>query len=471
MRIIRSAVLLLAAIAAILLGCQVQPPGGKGIPIRVQVAGARGLFLEGGDAKPLHTGSRELVSATGATLMAITSSNQPQEATFTDSTGATVDVTINRALQVNSGYMLIDYTAPDSSAVAIVDLGSGALVAIATAPDNWVNIYAIASTMFYEAEGNIVAVTLATGAERTLSSGVPVYASVQPELSGAGNQSNVLQQPFTFWNQGTWIYADSAGNGYALFVQSNQFFQAAAFPADGSPQVDFGSNALAYFFATWLPVTTAGASNQWAAIDSTTGAVYVILGRDEWDHDPTRWGGFEITGSAVRIYRVAMDPSTPAVMDFDPLAPAAALRLDSMYGSGTTHVGPDFAIQDSVYSNGPETLVIAPSGGSVAISHYDTSGIPVESPGTGAVMNWRFSRGTLYAGPTLGTSTISRVDLPAGGGVASDSVLIDAAGIKDWAVSGDQVFYSTMEATYQYDPTSEQTTLYSADPVSIQSIE
>jgi hypothetical protein len=401
--------------------------------------------------------------------MAIISSNQPQEVTFTDSTGGIVTVTVNRAVQITSADLLIDYTSPDTSSVALLDLGSGALVPITTSPDNWANIYATAGSMFYEAGGTILAVTLSTGAERTLSAGASVYGPSGSPFQGENAPYNFLSQQSAPWDSDSWIYADSAGNGYALDKIRMGNIQAAAFPANGSTQVDFGIYTLPYFFASWLPVTTAGASNQWAGIDATTGKLYAILGRDEWDGDPANWGGLNITGAAVRVYQITMDPSTPAVMGFMPMPPAAAIRMNATFAA-TTHVGPDFSIQASVYTNGPETLVIAASSGSVGIEHYDTSAIPDENPwpGTAAVMNWRISGGTLYAGPTSASSTISRVDLTAG--IATASTIVDAAGIMDWTISGGQVFYSTSGGTFQYDPVSTQTSLYSATPISVQGI-
>jgi len=76
----------------------------------------------------------------------------------------------------------------------------------------------------------------------------------------------------------------------------------------------------------------------------------------------------------------------------------------------------------------------------------------------------------VYAGPTLTASTICRVDLPPGGGIATSTVLVAEPGIHEWTVTGGQVLYSTDAGTFQYDPGTGQTTTLSSEPLSIQAI-
>ena len=301
------------ALALALAGCP-SPVSSGHAPARASISGAKGLYLQASGAHGIRSAravsGKSIVSATGATLGVVTSTGIPETATFTDDTGSEITVTITQALQLTDQFVLLSYTYDGGSGTGILDMASGNLASVSVVPENWQNIASSSGSMYFENGGTIYRTALSTGSAAALSSGSGLYAYVGPgTLSGSGNQPNVLTQASALWDSGAWIYVDGPGNVYALDMNGQGYLRAACIPEDGSPQVDFGSNALAYFFTSWLPTGSTGTSNQYAAVDSSTGNLYVVLSHDLWDGNPSNWGGANITGVALQVYQVAMNPT------------------------------------------------------------------------------------------------------------------------------------------------------------------
>ena len=447
-------VLAIGFLTIALAGCNIiGNPGKNHAPSRASISGAKGLYLQASTAKSMHAArtavGRSIVTATGATLGAITSAGIPETATFTDDTGAEVVVEITQGMQLTDEFVLISYSYDGGAGTGILDMANGNLASVSVVPENWQNIASTSGSMYFENGGTIYRTALSTGSGAALSSGSGLYAYVGPgTLSGSGNQPNVLTQASALWDSGAWIYVDGPGNVYALDMNGQGYLRAACIPEDGSPQVDFGSNALAYFFTSWLPTGSTGTSNQYAAVDSSTGNLYVVLSHDLWDGNPSNWGGANITGVALQVYQVAMNPTGTSnngpVMSFTPGAPAAAIGLTSTYWP-MTHVGFGGALQNGIYTKGAETLVVSVSGGA-SITDYDTSAVPVQSSGPGQVGNWQWSGGNVYAGPAT-QQTIGIVKLNGGTGTAT-TLVNDSSPIVSWSVVGGVLFYTDAMGTY-----------------------
>jgi len=423
---------LLLGLALTLASCQLGiGPAGKH-PTRAMISGARGLYLEAG-SKSIHVvrsvAGRSVVSATSATLGAISATGIPETASFTDDTGATVDVAITQALQLTDQYVLIAYSYDGGSGTGILDMGSGALANLTQVPDNWPLVFSRGSSAWYVSSGSLWRADLSSGEVTDLSDGSYTWTTVST-IAG-----------FSSWQPAAWIYSDALGNVYAI-DDPGGYTMAACIPSSG-PAVDFGSNPMAYSFSTAFNGSVGtGSAIIHTAYDPATGKLYLLKGDDEWDGNPLAVGGASITGVVVQAFPVTLTPSG-SVMSIATL-PTAAAVMNASYVP-TTYVGFASALTSALWTNGMDTVTGAVSGGTLSLTHYDTSGVP-SAGSDGAVTNWQYSGGEVYAGPAT-QQTIGIVKLNGATGSAT-TLVNDSSPIVSWSVVGGVLFYTDDTGTY-----------------------
>ena len=446
--------IIIAAVA--LAGCAIPGThGNTGAPKSASFAGAKGVFTDSGTTARSVFGARAVVSSTSTSLGMVTTSGQTSTVTFTDVTGQSVTANVTQAMQLNPTYILLSLAWTDAKSVAQTgtftgNLTTGALSEVSAVPENWPMIWPTATAMYYESSGGIWSADLATGSTAELSSGAPVW-------NGTTKSS---AQP---WSSGTWVYADAAGNVYGIYSSSSQAIQAVAVKSGGG-SVDFSDNAETWSLWQDLPGTSA-VYRYWALADSS-GNLYILAGQDVWNNDPFAVGGSTLTGAAIKSYPVTFDPTSPGVISIATVPTSYAMITSGVYR--TTHVGADSTMQRSILTNGVDTYSVSVTSGTVTITAWNTSAVPVSntfsdgsSAGSGGVTNWYYSGGDIYAGPTATTADINQVVLPAGGGTVSDPPLIAPSGtITAWSVVGGQIFYTDSSGTWKYDIASSTKSAY-----------
>jgi len=432
------------AILLLALACTLSGPG-KGAPSRITISGAKGLFLQnsGKAMNLLRTlQSRAVISATAGTLGAITTAGIPEIATFTDDMGATVDVTVTKALQLTSTFVLLSYTYAGGSKTGILDMTSGNLASLSQVPDNWANIYSRGTSAWYVSAGSIWRTDLTTGAVAELSSGSTTWDTDRATVSG-----------YAAWSWSTWIYADVAGNAYAIYAENSASMMALCMKADGGA-VDFGDEPAAWvFFNAIQKIPTGRAWVNHVAVDLASGLCYLLRGQDIWDGDPLAVGGTTITGMALKAYAVTFDPEDPAVLGVATYPTAASVM--TLYLAPTTYVGFASALDSSIWSNGTDTFRGAVSAGQIALEHFDTSTVP--AMGGENVANWKWSGGHVYAGPAS-EQKIGIIKFSGGSGTCT-TLVNDSSTISAWDVVGGVLFYTDDTGTYQATVDAEAATI------------
>ena len=410
--------------------------GAKGKPTHASVAGAKGLYLaSAGASKGLapravarSVAGRDIVTATGATLGAITASGVPATAEFTDANGDTVTVTVDQALQLTPNYLLFSYSG-DYSGLAALNITSGAVAQVQAVPDNWALIYALGGTAWYISGSALVKTDLTSGASTVLSTGSEVYDA----LSGSPVTPCTDMGRSESWQPDTWIYADAAGNVYALEAQNTQDYKAKCITASGNA-IDFGTNVWGFSVLSYF-------QNGKALIDQSTEYCYFETGGPEWS-------GSTQVGYNQNLYLVTFDPASPGVISWANTPAVASIVVPvSNIGTGAgqvvTPIGFGHVMQQTILTDGANTYTLTPSG----FVAYDTSNIPVsyDKPGYGNVwpfvQNWSWSGGSVFAGTQTQVSMV-KLSTP-----AVNQVLVNDPGLISWSVVGGQLFWTNASGT------------------------
>jgi hypothetical protein len=351
----------------------------------------------------------------------------PQTATFTDENNGAVTVTITKGAQLTDVYVLLAYSYDGGSGIATLNLSTGGLADVLQAPDNWSLIYASGTSSWYASSGGLYRMNLVDGADSLISTGTPAW-----DTNAFGGPAT--QGATTAWGSTTWVYADAAGNAYAINCTNSQNFQAAAVTAAGA-QVDFGNNSVAWTFFNSLPGTSLKYQS-WTAVNPSTGAVFLVKGTDH--------------GAGVRdvsVFPVTFNPTSPGVLSISDTAVSGPVSSDVSY---MTHVGFGSSLTSSIWSTGANTWTVTDVG---SLTAYNTSAVPVSTElngsdyGIGAVTNWIYSGSEVYAGPNGSQNTISMVQLEGGGSVANPVLLTDP-GITSWTIVGGVLFYTNTSGTF-----------------------
>lgn len=441
--ILASLVLVLAACKPAVTPGGTTPPPTAGAPTHASVAHAKGLFLAASTARGIRpkvsarsVAGRDIVTATDATLGAISSSGITETAEFADATGAAVTVTITQALELTPTYLLFTYSG-DYSGLAVLNIASGAIAQVSALPDNWTTIFALGAQAYYISAGALVRLDLSTGTAAALSTSAEAWA--------VDGSLNLDQGMATSWPRDTWIYADLAGNCYAMEMMNSGSYHAVCVTASGVVQ-DFGAN--------WRGSDFLGrVLNGHGLIDQSTNLCYYEAGGPAYTPDPQHPGSSLNTGYIQNLYAVTFDPSSPGIIGYTgtPLATVNVPNADVNVGFGLslTYIGYGMFMQQSILSDGSNTYQVTPSGFTV----YDTSAVPVshlQKDGTtnlSYVGNWAYSGGAVYAGPTQAVDTVSLVKF--GAGTVTNPTLLSDPGIVSWSVVGGVLFWTDALGTSQ----------------------
>jgi hypothetical protein len=420
-------------------------PTAKGAPKKASIAGAKGLFLAStGAAKsiaPRKAGrslsGRDIVASSGASLGAVTAAGVPETASWTDGTGATVNVTITQALQLTPVYVLISYSG-DETGLGVLNMTSGALASVSSVPDNWSNIYALGAQAWYISADSLVRLGLDDGIVSTLSTGSEVWGA---NISGG---DNVDQNISTVWPADTWVYADASGNAYAMEMQNTQSYHAVCVTSGGL-KIDFG-----------MYYNPMGMLNNFLngkiLIDQNTGMLYYIGATGTSIPDPNHAGSWVPSGFQQNLFLITFSPSIPGVISYDmanPVATCIVPQYDIMtgFGQALTHIGFGNIMQSTILTDGVNTYTLTPT----SISVFDTSSVPVSyyKPGYGDVgapfvQNWTWSGGNVFTGTT---TQVGQMKL--NGSSATNAVLLNDPSLISWSVVGGDLFYTDGSGTYQ----------------------
>lgn len=428
----------------LLSGCQQSNSGGSkaGAPAKISVSNARGVYLESSSAAAFSRSrsimGRDVVSSGSAELGAITSDGTAETVTFTDTEGVSVTVAINQAMQLTDKYVLLAYQYNDTEATAILDLEAGTLTSVTVIPSNWSNIFARGTNAWYVSSGTFYRLSLETGTATVLSTEGEVFS-----WSGNGVTDAIDQNGTLIWGSDTWCYSDAAGNAYAICMPNTGSIRAQVITSAGVKK-DFGQNALVENFA-----------NQFCAgsmlIDQNDYYVYVIQSKMIVDNKPS-WGGpglTEIGGVALQSFLVSFDPASDKVISYNTFGEATAYCIipgATVNGFGR-FIGFGHWMQSGVMSIGTYSFTYTPT----SITCYDTSSIPVSHVNPNgysnlSVWNWKYSGGTIYAGPTTSSPTIQMVKF---NGSASAYTLLTDSTITSWSVVGGVLFYTNATGTYK----------------------
>jgi hypothetical protein len=367
---------------------------------------------------------RDVIVAAGASLGAISAAGIPGTVTWTDASNNTITATVSQAAQLTSEYVLLTYASDAASGTAVLDMTTGALASVSVVPDNWAMIFARGSQAWYESGGGIWSCALATGACMEVSASGILYGGF-----------TLINSSYP-WDSGTtWIYADSSGNVYAIDLTSGGYISASAMA--GGKQTNFGDYNIAYRWGTWLPIGL-GDSHYWVVFDPSSNALYLL--QNDSIGGP---GTGQPAQTLLDLYAVTLDPAAPGVITIGSTPIASSVVTAFVYGS--TNIGGKTALDSTIFSNGPQTWTVGAGG---TLTSYDTSSVPVVNNGIiGQVLNWQWSGGCTYAGPSS-AQTINLVQLSGATGTPAQLVN-DAQTIESWSVVGGVLFFTDATGTYQ----------------------
>jgi hypothetical protein len=336
---------------------------------------------------------------------------------------------------------------------AIVDINSAALAIVAAVPDNWNYIFARGSLAWYISSGKLVKLDLTSGTASTLSTGAEVWGS---DGTGGDSLDSGFSEGFA---SGTWVYADLAGNVLAIGMTSSQHIQAQAITAAGA-KIDFGQPWQTREMANRI-------SNGLVLVDRATANLFLVLGneiRDGHPEYPYNYGLAPSGGYVMHLLTVPIDYSARVVMD-DPRGDwPVAWALMPGWTAGFSAVNFNIYLDTSIMSYGGMTF--RPS--STAITPCDTSTAPVarnpDHGDAGKILNWKYSGGRIYSGPTTSSPAIALLDLS--GATAVVHTLLTDAGVKSWSVVNSKLFYTNATGSYQADINTAAGTLGTVEPYS-----
>ena len=387
-----------------LAGCQ--PPGGSPAhraPVSVNIGGAHGLFLQGQGVSK----SARVVSSSSALLMRLNADATSAPAQYTDAQGQPVTVTVNRTLQLDAAYLLIDYTADGTAGIAVVTIADGTMRELPTLPDNWDRVRVKAGTAYWVTSGALIKTDLGTMASVDISQGDLI-------------------------SSGSLLFLDGAGNVHTFYLINGLMDvrnQIRIYFADGSPvdTLGWGSPDAYQLYERTLFPNLGNAAFE----DSATGRVYYLA---------SGVGGLktqEVTFDATGVYTSAPQYFDSAFIDGGTYAMPAAGKA---YLSNTAIMG-------------EQTVASVTLDGSGAITGANVRSL------------WVYSQPTVYRSGkvyTADASGVNVIELSTGIG----SQIVNAAGITAVEVVADAVYFSTPSGVYQRDGAGT-VTLYSAVPVDV----
>ncbi len=428
----KSKILLLGLLALILASCQPSVFPAIKSPRQAQVSGARGLYLKT-EAGSKAVRDRVLVTATAATLGLVTSTGLPQDATFLDDSSATVDLTINKAAELDTDYILFEASYSGTDATFAMSRISGALAAIAKTPDNWKNVCASGSIAWWVNSGAIYKIDLTSGASTVVSSTWPMWDvtnfSTQPQ------EKPVFSTGTSSWSDDTWLYVDAGNSLYALYAPNNLYFQALCVKADGT-QIDFANNYDSWRFYLGIPGMAETVAN---VARDVNGNIYIL----KCQQDNTQ------TYCILSSYAVTLDPSSTGVLHMGTTPVATSNGVSSWPWLGK--IGKGISAETNVWSDGVDTWKVGTGG---ILTRYDTSAVPVaNNNGNGYITSWQYSGGNIYAGPCSSSPAVNLVEFLTAPAV-SDPPLVDGA--TSWSVSGDTLFWTDASGSW-YAPINTST--------------
>ena len=420
------------------------PTPTAGVPVKISVAGAKGVYLQAGSsAKMMRSAGamgRDIVSTTGANLGIVQADGTAIVATFADESGGSVSVTPTKAMQLQAGYILMTYIYGEETATAVLEMASSNLAPVTVLPSVWENIFARDGKAWYISNGGLYRMDLVTGQASLLSDAAEVYSS-----SGAivdSDDTGISRA----WDSSAWCYADAGGNAYAIAMPQTTAIQAQCIRADGT-KVDFGFEYDAVKLSEYL-------CGSRAIIDPASLNVFMAVGHEVYDGHPERPGSGQILDGtfSVQLYPVIFNPSAARVLafSFNVYPVAWAYMPGATDGGFYGYIGFKGWMDKGIFANGDYSYHIAPT----AITVTDTSSVPSThySPsgqflGKG-VGNWIYSDGHIYAGPITASPTINLVDFDSG--TAFCRLLITDDDITSWSVCGGKLFYSCADGcSYQ----------------------
>lgn len=428
---------------AILTACPpvVDPGAGGGStleakpPAHINVAGAKGLFLQtGGTSKHLRA-ARDVTGGAGAELMRINTDASTGVATWTDTDGNPVDVTINRTQTLAPGYLLIDYLAAGASTVAVADLSTGDLRTVETPPENWARIREKDGVAYFVAGGALLKLDLAGGAESAVTGNDGLYAD-------------------------SFVYISSGGCAYLFHIvdgnlwpnTNNQFW---AYPADGSPRVNMTGDPSAFEYAVAMSASSGNSTGGLVEDRATRDVFYVGMG-----------------ASGIAYTKLAFS-ETGSISAGSPVQ-ASGGSFNAEY-----HLGGHY-LDNCLFTDDSHIIQLSPDGSgglradtnTVPLSQvYGLLGIVFRGGFYVVVCVGKYENGVIYAGgnmPNEGPFLISRF-APSGSTMTVTSP-VSVPGITDYDVVGDQIFYTTPDGVYQYNQATGSTTLYAGVGSTIQNV-
>ena len=375
----------------------------------MDIAGAKALYLQDAGSRAIRAVSRAVTG--GGELHALLQDNTTETATFTDAGGATVDVTLNKTLQLNADYLLVDWTNGTASGISVVALATGTMADLTVTPDNWERIRVRAGTAYYVSGGALQRLDLASMGATDISHG--------DRISGS-----------------SLVYLDAADNVHTFHYVSGNL----------APE-----NQVRVYYADGRPVYTLGwgdPGNMIFAQDATATSFRIVL-EDEATAKLYRVGASNPEGfiSQEIIFNDTGFDASPAATIYDP-------TYYSTYEISRPMAGKAY-LDNTAFS-------VADFGKVVSLNVV-AGAITSANLRTRAAFSYepiRFKEGKFYAASASG---IDGLDMASG----VEAAVLTTSGITDFEILSDQVFFSTASGVYQYDTVSTQTTPYTGEVVPV----
>ena len=115
---------------------------------------------------------------------------------------------------------------------------------------------------------------------------------------------------------------------------------------------------------------------------------------------------------------------------------------------GSTNIASKTDLLKTIFSNGPQTWTVTMVGSTPVITSYDTSSVPLKNNGIiGQVLNWKYSGGSIWAGPNGGA--FSGITLASLLGISTVNSNLIPAGVTDYSITAGNLFYTTNLGTFQ----------------------
>lgn len=402
-------------LASILFGCNVSGGSSTGSPSKVLLTGAKGLYLQSGGSK--------VVAGPDTLLMKIMPDSSTGPAVFTDSNNIDLEVYINQALLINDDYLFINYTHEGFSTDAEIELSTGYVSTLSSAPENWDRIREKSNRAYYIADGSLCNLDMPTMALKKMND------AISDPLNGSSH-----------------IFINNSDNVFTLYMASSSNKKFMLYYDDGSDPVDLSGQVEAERFVGAVSGDMAS-SDIFAVEDETTRDVYYI-----------RFNASDITSQEITFSDIGT-------------ITAGAETVISPIGSGSNYarLGPGrMYFNNSIFTNDTHILKFSHSAGSISVTSYSQSG---ELQSYSWMPDAKYINGSLYVGYDHITSGLYKIiELDVSGSSSIESALIAEPDISEFVVVEDQVFYAIPAGVYKYDIPSGITEMYSTILSDIQNL-